>query len=66
MIHVYYIFNTQFPKLTKKPNKYFKDLSFWLNENKIALNVAETEVTLYAEIFSFASFNIILHDVINL
>ena len=31
-------------EINRSPNKDLKELSFWLNSNKIALNVAKTEV----------------------
>ena len=33
-------------EINRSPNKDLKELSFWLNSNKIALNVAKTEVIL--------------------
>ena len=34
-------------KISKSLNKDLKELSFWLNVNKIALNVGKTEVILF-------------------
>ena len=34
-------------KINRSLNKNLKELSFWLNENKISLNVAKTEVILF-------------------
>ena len=34
-------------KINRSPNKNLKELSFWLNANKRALNVAKTEVILF-------------------
>ena len=34
-------------KINRSLNKNLKELSFWLNANKIALNVAKTEVILF-------------------
>ena len=31
----------------KTVNKHFRELSFWLNANKIALNVAKTEIIIF-------------------
>ena len=36
-----------FSKINRSLNKNLKELSFWLNANKIALNVAKTEVILF-------------------
>ena len=43
MVHVCLIFNT-ISKTHRSLNKDLKELSFWLYANKIALNVAKTEV----------------------
>ena len=34
-------------KINKNPNKDLKDLLFWINENKIAIHVTETEIILF-------------------
>ena len=34
-------------KINRSRNKALKELSFWLNANKIALNIAKTEVILF-------------------
>ena len=34
-------------KINKSLNKDLKELSFWLNANKIALNAANTEIILF-------------------
>ena len=46
MINVCLIHKT-ISKIDRSLNKDLKELSFWLNENKIALNVAKTEFMLF-------------------
>ena len=46
MIHVCLIFKT-ISKINRSLKEDLKELSFWLNANKITLNVAKTEVILF-------------------
>ena len=45
-IQTYYILITLLEKLNKMLNKDLKNLSNWLNANKISLNVDKTEMIL--------------------
>ena len=49
MIHVCFLLNIQNTifKINGSLNKYLRELSFWLNANEIALNLAKTEVILF-------------------
>ena len=46
MIHVCLIFKT-ISKINRSLKEDLKELSFWLNANKITLNVAKTDVILF-------------------
>ena len=40
-------YSSKTSKINKSLNKDLKELSFWINANKIALNLAKTELVLF-------------------
>ena len=47
MIHICLILKNTITEIIESLDKDLKELLFWLNANKIALNVSKTEVTIF-------------------